>query len=141
MTKADRDLSGEARMKLRRSRLYRYLGLVFLGSLIAGMAGGAMANLYEDGAIPLWLPVLACAIVAIGMAWFMRDYFRRVDELDVMDNLWAHLIGFYGGAIVFGVWYFLADLGLVGGPSALALFALMMSISAAAYGLRKLGLR
>ena len=84
---------------------------------------------------------MVCVAVALAFAWFTYDYFRRVDELDRMDNLWAHLIGFYGGLIVFGVWYFLAELDLAAKPSAVATVAIMAGLTFVAYGLRKLGLR
>lgn len=141
MTKSDPDLSGEARLKRRRSRFYRYLGLAFLVSIVAGMASGTMVSFYENGLIPLWLPLLAFAIAAAGLVWFTRDYFKRVDELDRMDNLWAHLIGLYGGFIVFCFWYLLADLGVTGEPSGLGVVGAMLLITFAAYGARKLGLR
>ncbi|MBB3032941.1 hypothetical protein [Alteriqipengyuania lutimaris] len=141
MTRTDPEPTGEARLKKRRNRFYRYVALALLGSLIAGMAGGVMGGLYEDGEAPVWVPLLACAILAIGLIWFTRDYFKRVDELDLMDNLWAHLCGVYGGMIVFGIWYFLANIGLVPFPSALAIVSVMIFIICAVYGLRKLGLR
>lgn len=141
MTMNDADMSGEVRHKRRRRRFYRYVALAFLASLFGGMVSGSMTRFYENGLIPLSIPLLAGAILVVGMLWFTRDYFRRVDELDLMDNLWAHLIGLYGGIIVFAVWYFLAGLGVTRGPSALAVVAAMLFITFAAYGVRKLGLR
>jgi intracellular septation protein A len=141
MTKDDGNLSGEQRLKARRRRFYRYLAVAFVVSMIVGMLSGGLAAFYEDGAVPLWIPLVVCVAVALAFAWFTYDYFRRVDELDRMDNLWAHLIGFYGGLIVFGVWYFLAELDLAAKPSAVATVAIMAGLTFVAYGLRKLGLR
>ena len=141
MTPDEANLSGEQRLKSRRRRFYRYLAIALIASIIAGMVSGVLSAFYDAGTIPLWVPLLACAVVAVALIWFTYDYFRRVDELDLMDNLWAHLTGLYAGVIAFGVWYFLADLGVTQSPTALAIVAITMLATFAAYGLRKLGLR
>jgi len=133
--------SGEARARARRKAFYRYFGLAFLVSLIVGLVSGGLVASYEDGVIPLWMPLLAIVAAALAMIWFTRDYFRRIDELDLMDNLWAHLAGLYGGVIVFWVWYFIAELGLVAPPEASAIIGSMILIVFVAYGARKLGWR
>ena len=133
--------SGEARARARRNAFYRYVGLTFLVSLLVGIVSGRLVGYYESGAIPLWVPLLAIAAVVLAMIWFTRDYFRRIDELDLMDNLWAHLVGLYGGVIVFGVWYFIAELGLVEHPEAFAIIGSMILIVFLAYAARKLGWR
>lgn len=133
--------SGEAKLKSRQKAFIRYLLLVFLAAMIGGVASGYLTQTYVDDDVGLWLPLGAGFLVVAGLIWFTRDYFNRVDELDLMDNLWAHLYGMYGGLIVFGIWYFLADLGLVEYPIAGAALLVMLLITFAAYGLRKLGLR
>lgn len=133
--------TGEERLKSRRKSFWRYLGLAFLLSLLAGLASGFAGGMFQTGDLPIWVPILIFAIVAAGFIWFTRDYFRRVDELDLMDNLWAHLIGFYGILIIFGGWYFLWELSLLGKPDALLVIIGGLLINFGAYGLRKLGLR
>ncbi|MBD59856.1 MAG: hypothetical protein CL808_07035 [Citromicrobium sp.] len=141
MTQNDAEISGERRFRSRRRRFFRYVVIALVASLFAGMVSGTLSQFYEVGLIPVWAPVLACALLVAALVWFTYDYFKRVDELDLKDNLWAHTIGLYGGVIAFGVWYFLADLGLIRSPSALAVVAIMMIVTFAAYGLRKLGWR
>lgn len=132
---------GEARARARRNAFYRYLALVFLIALLVGLVSGVLLAGGSNGDIPRWVSLLTIGVVAAGFAWFTRDYFKRVDELDLMDNLWAHLVGFYGGLIVTGVWVFVAQLGLAEMPGALAVVLSMTLLTFVAYGLRKLGLR
>lgn len=141
MTETDITMTGEARLRKRRNAWWRYLGIAFVASALAGFFGGYFVDAYQEGRLPLWVPVVTVVAALIALAWFTRDYFRRVDELDLMDNLWAHLIGLYGGMITFMGWYFFAELSLVAYPSALAAIALMWFFTFAAYGIRKLGFR
>ncbi|WP_370176969.1 hypothetical protein [Alteriqipengyuania sp.] len=141
MTSESVETSGEERLKSRRKRFWRYLGIAMVGAILAGLVSGTMTSLAENDFLPRWAALIAVAVVAVGFAYFTRDYFRRIDELDLMDNLWAHLTGLYGGLIVFAVWYFLAQLEYSGEPSAFAIIVAMMLITGASYGLRKLGLR
>ena len=141
MTETDPDLSGEAKLRKKRSRFFRYLSLAFLVSLIVGAGSGALVSAYEDGEVTVWVPILIWFVALVGLVWFSIDYFRRVDELDLLDNLWAHLIGMYAGVTFFAGWYLLADLALVPDPSALAVVGFMLSATFVAYGLRKAGLR
>ncbi|MEL7728474.1 hypothetical protein AAG612_02940 [Citromicrobium bathyomarinum] len=140
-TGTNREISGEARLRRRRRSFWRYLAVAFVASILVGAFSGALVDVYENGSIPLWLPVAIMVLAVTVFAWFTRDYFKRVDELDLMDNLWAHLTGVYGGMIVFAVWYFTAELDLVAYPNAPAMMAIIVLIVFAAYGLRKLGWR
>lgn len=141
MTDSDILSSGEDRLRRRRLAWWRYLALAFAGSVMIGFASGFMAGAYDSGAVPVWLPVAACIVAIALLGWFTHDYFRRIDELDLMDNLWAHLFGFYAGIALFGGWYFFADLGLTSYPTAPAIMLAMLLFTFAAYGARKLGLR
>lgn len=141
MTDNDTLSSGEERLRKRRRAWWRYLALAFAASVVVGFATGFLTGSYESGAVPLWLPIGVGVLVLVLLAWFTRDYFRRIDEFDLMDNLWAHLIGMYAAISLFAGWYFLADLGLAEHPSALPIVVAMLVFTMLAYGLRKLGLR
>ena len=134
-------LSGEQRLKAGRRRFFRYFTIALVLSALAGLLSGTLSSFYEKDIVPVWVPIVVCGLVALGVAWGTYDYFKRVDELDLMDNLWAHTIGLYGGIIAFGVWFFLADLGLAETPSALGIVVISLIVTFAAYGVRKLGLR
>ncbi|MEP3051333.1 MAG: hypothetical protein ABJP48_09540 [Erythrobacter sp.] len=133
--------SGEEMLKSKRRSFWRYIALSMVLAMFAGLIGGVLNQLYLHGDVPLFIPLAAIAVVAIGFLWFSFDYFRRVDELDLQDNLWSHMVGFYGGLAFFGVWFFCADLGLADQPTALPVLAVMLVVTFITYLLRKMGLR
>ncbi|MGB7374666.1 hypothetical protein [Pontixanthobacter sp.] len=133
--------SGETKLKARRGKFWRYLAIAFLASFAAGIATGYLTGMFEDGALPMWVLFIVWALVFIGLAWFTRDYFRRIDELDLMDNLWSHLVGYYAAVLIFGLWYLLHDIGEVAEPAALPIILVMIVVTFIAYGARKLGFR
>ncbi|MDC0886915.1 hypothetical protein OAS19_03910 [Altererythrobacter sp.] len=141
MTDSETNLSGEARHKKRRNAFWRYLALGIGASLIAGFMGGYFTALFENGDVPIAVPLAIFGVVVAGLMWFTWDYFRRIDELDLMDNLWAHLIGQYVAVTGFISWYFFAEIGLVGYPTAIAVITMLIGGTFLAYGLRKLGWR
>ena len=133
--------SGEGLLKERQKRFWRFtLGGAFVAALV-GIATGSLFDWFAAGAIsPVWLIVILAAMVAV-FVWFTIEYFRRVDELDWMDNLWAGHIGLYAYFIVTFCWYFLAEGGLVGQPQVLPILVAVSAAMFIAYGLRKLGWR
>ncbi len=141
MTENNPSPSGEQRLKDHRRRFWRYVTIAFIASLLAGLGFGFVLGAHEDGNLPLWLPVSLGIVVLLALVWFTWDYFRRIDELDLMDNLWAHLIGLYGGLFVFGIWTFGHELKFFQEPTAIGIVLAMISIMFLAYGARKLGLR
>ncbi|MGB7408408.1 MAG: hypothetical protein WA908_07870, partial [Pontixanthobacter sp.] len=110
--------SGETRHKKRRRAFWRYSAIAFLFALIAGFLSGVTNELFIDGTIPIAVPLGLLAAVSIAAVWFTIDYFKRIDELDLMDNLWAHMSGLYIGVWAFGVWYIIAQLGISEQPQA-----------------------
>lgn len=134
-------LSGELKLKARRSAWIRYFIIAVLISFGAGLGTGYLSGLFESGELPIWTLYAAWAVVLAGLAWFTRDYFRRIDELDLADNLWSHLIGYYVTLWAFGLWYVLYDIGRAPEPTALPVIAFMLVTTFVVYGARKLGIR
>ncbi|MBD2841842.1 hypothetical protein [Erythrobacter rubeus] len=141
MTKHDNAQSGEERFRRRRNSFWRYLALAFVGFAIAGFISGYAQDSYKAGDLPTWVPITLAIMVCAALIWFTWDYFRRVDELDLMDNLWAHLIGTYTAVIVFMGWYLSGDLGLSSYPTAFGVMCALIAGTFVAYCLRKLGFR
>lgn len=81
------------------------------------------------------------AVATVGFIWFCREYFRRVDELDLQDNLWSSLIGFYAFSVALPVWAVLHELHQLPAPDAWMLWGLSAVAATLAYGWRKLGTR
>ncbi|MEM7664540.1 MAG: hypothetical protein AAF250_01665 [Pseudomonadota bacterium] len=141
MTNSETSVTGEERLKTRRRSFWRYLVLAIVGFMIAGLVSGLSSSLFVVGVFPIWIPLVVGVLVLVAMIYFTWDYFRRVDELDLLDNLWAHLVGSYTAAFVFMGWYFLGELGLSGYPTAFGVICALLAGTFIAYGVRKLGLR
>ncbi|NVE93759.1 hypothetical protein [Altererythrobacter lutimaris] len=137
----DMSQSGEQRLKDRRRNFWRYVGIAIFVAMLAGFFSGFLMGTYENGEIGLWVP-LSAGVVAIALwIWFSVDYFKRIDELDLMDNLWSHLIGVYGAVMVYGSWFLLAELDLTPEPTALGIILALIGFTFLAYGARRLGWR
>ncbi|XUU60252.1 hypothetical protein ACRAQ6_11870 [Erythrobacter sp. HA6-11] len=137
----DMSQSGEQRLKDRRRNFWRYVGIAIFVAMLAGFFSGFLMGTYENGEIGLWVP-LSAGVVAIALwIWFSVDYFKRIDELDLMDNLWSHLIGVYGAVLTYASWFLLAELDVTPEPTAFGVVAAMLGFTFLAYGARKLGWR
>jgi hypothetical protein len=141
MTDKTDTLSGEARLKSRRNSLWRFCamgsGIAAVVGLVTGYAGGH----YENGTLPAWGLFAAWLVAVASFAWFTWEYFRRVDELDVLDNLWCCLFSLYVYMVAFPSWWLFHDLGLAPEVNHVAIYLATLGIGAIVYIARKLGLR
>ncbi|WP_120078603.1 hypothetical protein [Aurantiacibacter odishensis] len=141
MTDTSETLSGEARLKIRRNRFWTFCALGFAVAIVAGFVTGYAADLLVDGVLPGWSFFLMWGVALVSFTWFTWSYFRRVDELDLLDNLWASLIAFYFYFVAMPSWWLFHDLGLAPEVDHIAIYFATAVVMFAAYGLRKLGLR
>lgn len=139
--KPETGLSGEARHKSRRNAFIKYVAIAFAVALVAGIVTGAGAAMTNLGKLPLWLIAAVWLVVVAVFIWFSRDYFRRIDELDLQDNLWACTIALYANMIVYGSWYLFNEAGALGEPDAGIIFWITFAVVVVAYFARRLGLR
>lgn len=134
-------MSGEARLKSRRYRFFRFCAIGFAAAFVTGLATGYAGDLLRDGTVPAWLFYVVFGITLASLSWFTWEYFRRVDELDLLDNLWASMIAIYFYIVALPSWYLFHDLDLVGEPNQVIIYIATSVVLLASYGLRKLGLR
>jgi Na+-driven multidrug efflux pump len=133
---------GERRHSERRKQFWKILGLLALIGCIGGFISGFIAG-YSDASeitLPDWLlTVAAVAIVltAVGAAYGSYRFFVSVDEVEVADNLWSSLIGFYVYGLTFPTWWLLARLGKTPPPDHWVIFGLSMITATAVYFFRK----
>ena len=134
---------GERRLAEKRRKFRRLIvqGVVvgMVGGIVVGFVGGFTKGWQDAGGGAIgWLlwPVLAVTIIVF--ARYCRDYFRRVDELDVQDNLWASLIGLYAFIVALPSWHALNLVGQLPPPDAYALWVIAIATAALAYAWRKL---
>lgn len=137
----DTALSGEARLKAQRNRFWSFCAAGLAVAVAVGFGTGWVSDLFLQGKLPGWSMYLAWGLALTSFAWFTRIYFRRVDELDLLDNLWACMIGFYFYAIAMPSWWLFASLGLAPEVNHIMIYLAAFVITFAAYGFRKLGLR
>ncbi|MGB3796347.1 MAG: hypothetical protein WA957_08585 [Alteraurantiacibacter sp.] len=141
MTQATDNLSGEARLRSRRNRFWTFCIMGFAVAIVAGFVTGYAANLFGDGVLPSWSLFLLWGITQASFTWFTWSYFRRIDELDLLDNLWAALVAFYFYFVAMPSWWLFHDVGLAPEVDHLAIYFATAVVMFATYVLRKLGLR
>lgn len=90
------------------------------------------------GGWPEWLVWASLAATLVAGTWYTAIYFRRIDELDLLDNLWSSLIGFYVFVAALPVWKALHEVSDVPEPHALGLWYISIAAAVLAYGWRKL---
>ncbi|RPF70318.1 hypothetical protein [Aurantiacibacter spongiae] len=134
-------LSGEERFRRKRRRFWGFYVASVLASMAVAGGLGLAAGLFENGDLPGGAVIAIWIAAVLGFAWFSWWWFRRIDEVDLLDNLWASTIAFYAYVIAFGSWTILGDTQLVP-PVDHGLIALFsVGVLVLAYLARKLGLR
>lgn len=133
---------GERLHSQRRKQFWKILGGLAVIGGIAGFITGFIAghSNVTQMVMPDWVLSVAAATVvltAIGAAYGSYRFFVSVDEVEVADNLWGSLIGFYAYALTFPTWWLLAELGKAPEPDQWAIFAIAMLTATAAYFFRK----
>ena len=130
---------GERLHSERRRRFWLTIGGLVLIGVVGGMVGSFVRRVGEggDGSTTAWLAasaVIAVAIAALVASW---KFFTNVDEVEVADNLWGSLVGFYAYATMLPVWWALSKLGLVSEPNHWTIYGASMFVAIVAYGYRK----
>jgi hypothetical protein len=119
-------------------------GLLLLGFVTGIIASFVMRRADAGSDFPSWAPPLGIAgvaLVAAAMVYGSWRFFATADEVEVADNLWGSLIGFYAYAILFPGWWALNKLGQAPEPNHWAIFVISMFIAIIVYGYRKWRLR
>lgn len=133
---------GERLHAQRRRRFWTILAWLFVIGLAAGFLSGFAAGFIDGsrGEGSLGLMIFGSAgvvLLAIAAAYGSWRFFTSVDEVEVLDNLWASLIGFYAYAILFPSWWLLSRIQLTTEPDQWVIFGVAMLTATAAYAYRK----
>lgn len=138
MTDTDTALSGELRHRARRRSFWTFS---LAGIALAFPVGIATGYLLRQGQEGTYSPVAALILIALSLAafvWFAIGYYRRVDELDFADNLWAAFIALHVLLVAYPVWKMLDILEMAPPPNAEQLWFGTIIACFVAYGWRKL---
>jgi ABC-type antimicrobial peptide transport system permease subunit len=133
---------GERLEKERRKKFWR---LVFLLGAVGGAAGfvfGFIHGAADASGQPVsgtarTMAALALMVATIGGGYFSWRFFTSADEVEVTDNLWASLIGFYVYGFAVPLWWGLWWLKVAPKPVDWIIYVVVMLSATAAYGVRK----
>ena len=133
---------GERLHAKRRRQFWIILGWLFVLGAVGGFFTGFFAGFTDasGGVVNPTLQALAgvgILVFAAAAAFGSWRFFVSVDEVEVADNLWASLIGFYAYAILFPTWWALWKARLADEPNQWAIYGAAMLIATAAYAFRK----
>lgn len=144
MNSNDRPGVGEGeRLHAERRRRFWYiiagigvLGMLtgMFGSMIFDFSGGQPGSLSPAATS---LAVVALAASVLLFAYGSWRFFATVDEVELADNLWGSLIGFYAYAILFPAWWALHKLEQAPEPDDWTIFTVAMVTAMLAYAFRK----
>jgi hypothetical protein len=130
-------LSGEARLRQRSRRIRNIwigaLGFAFIAGAGFGLAEGSGTLQLSPLVFWLFLAALAAGVVAVNV-WFMRG----VDEVEVMDNLWAGFAGLNAHIVIGAGWIAAASRGFAPAPNVPGVMAATLVVTLLAYGALKL---
>ena len=133
---------GERLYAERRKRFWMILGGLALVGMVCGFVAGFVSGYADARGLtvePLYETVGSVGVVlmAILTAFLSWRFFVSVDELEVADNLWGSLIGFYVYAILFPAWWALNQLNHAPEPDDWVIFGASVVTATAAYAYRK----
>ena len=132
---------GERLYASRSRKLWRIVGGLAAIGFVLGVAGSLIWHA-EDGAAGLapWIVTLLAVGIVIASALAVYGswrFFVSVDEVEVADNLWGSLIGFYAYAILFPAWWALNQLERAPEINHWAIYGVSMAAAVGAYAFRK----
>jgi hypothetical protein len=133
---------GEQLHAQRRRRFWMILGwLVALGA-VAGFFTGFTTGFADakGGEVSAEMKAFGAAgilLLAGAAAFGSWKFFVSVDEVEVADNLWGSLIGFYAYALLFPTWWAIWKIRLIGPPDQWLIYGVAMLTATAAYAYRK----
>ena len=133
---------GERLHAQRQKKFWKLLGALAIVGGICGFIAGFVSGFSDAKGVPIEprmmqlaaIGVIAAALAAIYFSW---RFFVSVDEVEVADNLWGSLIGFYVYGIAFPAWWALNQLGAVGPVDHWLIYGVSMLTALAVYAWRK----
>lgn len=132
---------GERLHGQRRRRFWTILGWLFLAGAISGvLAGIGLAPVLHGKELPAWagvVTVVGALFAVVATIYGSWRFFANVDEVELSDNLWGSLIGFYAYALLFPTWWALWKVDLIGEPNDWVIYAAVLAVALAAYAYRK----
>lgn len=135
---------GEAKLAGKRRKFWLFIAGMMASAMIIGAGWGVIE---ADGSMRAFVtrsPELAwigIGLAIASMSWFSIEFFRRVDELETADNLWASLVGFYVYVMLFPAWWALEQVNAVSPVNNWAIYWTAAAAATLVYVWRKIRMR
>ena len=134
---------GELRERARRRRFWTVIGFIAAAGVITGFVSGALAGYNQVPPDQLWSVVpdgvaigfVVAALIAFNIGCWA--FVRSIDEVELVDNLWASTVGFYVYAMLFPAWWVLHEASVMAEPNHWLIFAASLAGGGIAYLWRK----
>lgn len=128
---------GEQRLKRRRRQFWMLVAAGIGLGMAMGFVMGFMGGIHQYRPVSPLIIWPAVGVSLVLFVWYCAAYFRRIDELDLQDNLWAGMIGLYFYIVVLPLWFFLNDMGQLPQINHWVVWTATMIVTLATYGWRK----
>lgn len=134
---------GERAERLRRRKFWGAIGATaifglpigfFLGRS-AGRNGGSMSEAFTG--LPPEVTIGLLALAVLGFLWGCWIFFKNIDEVEIVDNLWGSTAAFYFYMIAFPVWWVLWKAQLSKEPNDWIILAATLAFGTIVYLYRK----
>ena len=136
-------MDGENLHEQHRKRFWRNLAIAGVGGIPIGFAAGFGAG-YTKGDFdafwnwaPDWL-IIALLALAIGtLLYGSWRFYRSVDEVELLDNLWGSSAAYSAYSLLFPSWWVLQKAGITAPPNHWLIFLIAIGTGMAVYLGRK----
>lgn len=133
--------AGERQEQARRRRFLTIVAALCGMGAVVGSVGGYLFARSEltgqpVGVSPLiaWAAVIAAVLAFAYGCWV---YYKTIDEVDLVDNLWGSTAGFYAYAVLFGSWFALDFVDAAPSINHVAIFWVSLTFAGLVYVYRK----
>jgi hypothetical protein len=134
---------GERAERLRRRKFWSAVGVTavlglpigFVLGRAAGRNGGSMSDAFAG--LPATVTIGLLAFALAGFLWGCWLFYKSIDEVEIVDNLWGSTAGFYIYMILFPVWWVLWKAGVAGEPHDWIILASSLGFGTLVYFYRK----
>lgn len=132
------------RQEARRRRNFRMsLGWPFVGGMVLGSFTGIAAASRDVEISEIWTQIpqsLALSVIAVSLAIFLYGswrFYKAIDEVELVDNLWGSTAAYYVYATLFPLWWVLAKVGVLPALNDWAIYVIALGGGGAVYLWRK----
>ncbi len=134
---------GERQEARRRRIFWMCVGGMLIAGMVLGLFTGITAASKDIASAEIWTKIpqsLAVGVIAVSLAAFAYGcwrFYKVIDEVELVDNLWASTAAYYLYATLFPVWWALAKANVLPEPSDWGIYFAALGGGALAYLWRK----